>query len=174
MRRQGTHGHRPQALGYIVIGQFDPIVHGGLRVRLHDAQNFGFTLEPMRFEVGNAGAGIKGLVPQVAQHITVRGQDEFDVILLTRGSQFVQRGEVVVHVAVGRIHDGGAAVQDMVAAQEQPVFFQHQTQVIGCMAGRVHHAQRVRRIVALQHQQFAVIEFAIRRERAGRARCGGA
>ena len=41
--------------------------------------------------------------------------------------------EVGRHVAVRRVDDGGAAVQDVVAAEQQAVFFQ-QAQVVGGVA----------------------------------------
>ena len=49
----------------------------------------------------------------------------------------------MVHVAVRRIDHRGAAVQDVIAAEQQAVFHQHQAQVIGGMAGRVDDFQRV-------------------------------
>ena len=78
-----------------------------------------------------------------AQHIAVGGQDEFDVQLLAGLCQQVERVQVVCHVAIGRVDDGGAAVQDMVAREQQAVFDQHQAQVVGRMAGCVQHLQGV-------------------------------
>ena len=80
---------------------------------------------------------------RAAQHVAVRGQDEFHAVFGEQGVQPVQRIEVVGHVAVGRVDDGGAAVQDVVAAEEQGVFHQQQAQVVGCVAGGVDGLQGV-------------------------------
>ena len=81
------------------------------------------------------GDGAAGLT----QHIAMRWQDELDRMLRTRCTEQVQRIQVVGHVAIGRVNDGGAAVQNMVAAQQQTVFDQHQAQVVSGVARRVQH-----------------------------------
>ncbi|MDT4873592.1 hypothetical protein FQZ97_1088460 [compost metagenome] len=62
-------------------------------------------------------------MPQIAQHVAVRGQDEVDTVRLAQPVQLVQRFEVGAHVAVGRVDHGGAAVEDVVAREQQAVFF---------------------------------------------------
>ena len=58
-----------------------------------------------------------------------------------QGIEPVERVEVVGHVAVGRVDHGGAAVEDVVPAEQQAVFAQDQAQMVGCVAGGVHHLQ---------------------------------
>ena len=48
-----------------------------------------------------------------------------------------------MHVAIGRVDDGGAAVEDVVAAEQQAVFLQHQAHVVGRMAWGVDDLQGV-------------------------------
>ena len=57
------------------------------------------------------------------------------------GGERVQRIQVGRHVAVGRIDHRGAAVEDVVAREQQAVFQQHQAQVVGGVAGRVDDLQ---------------------------------
>ena len=90
MRHERAHGHGPQAWGHIVVGQGQPVVQAALRVGLHDFQNFGFAFESVRFELRNASAGVKGLAPHIAQHIAMRGQNEFDVVLFAGSQEFVE------------------------------------------------------------------------------------
>ena len=87
-------------------------------------------------------------------------------------AQQVQRVQVVVHIAIGRIDHGGAAIEDVVAAKEQAVFFEHEADMIGRMAGRVQGAQGVLVFALSQHQALAVGQCPIGREFAGRARGG--
>ncbi|MNL66897.1 hypothetical protein D3C87_1914300 [compost metagenome] len=71
----------------------------------------------------------------------MRGQDELHAVFGAHRMKPVQRIQVVGHVAVRRVDHRGAAVQDVIAAEQQIVFFQHQAQVVGRMAGRVDHLQ---------------------------------
>jgi len=57
--------------------------------------------------------------------------------------QQVQRIKVIVHVAVGRIDHCGAAVQNMIAREQQAVFQKCQTQMIGRMSWGVQDFQAV-------------------------------
>ena len=130
MRQQRALGNRPQAAGGVVVGQFHPVVHAALGHGVHGFFDFGFALQAVRLQVRD---GLR----RAAQHIAVRGQDEIDVVFGAGGGQVVERLQVVVHVAIGRVHDGGAAVQDVVAAEQQAVLHQHQAQVVGGVAGGV-------------------------------------
>ncbi len=84
------------------------------------------------------------------------GQDELHVVLGAQGVEPVERVQVVGHVAVGRVDHGGAAVEDVVAAEQQAVFAQEQAQVVGGVAGGVHHLQGM--------GDFALQRFASKRE----------
>jgi hypothetical protein len=64
-----------------------------------------------------------------------------DVVVGAGLRQCVKRFDVVGHVAVRRVDDGGAAIQYVVAAEQQAVFHQHQAHVVGSVAGGVHHLQ---------------------------------
>ena len=127
---------------------------------MHGAGDFGLALQTVRFEAANHIAGIKGLTGQVAQDIPMGGQDQTNVVAGASCQQFVQRVQVAAHVAVGRADDGGAAIEHMVAAEQQAVFFQHQAQVVGRVARRVDGAQAVGDAATLQHQTLAIGEFA--------------
>ena len=58
-----------------------------------------------------------------ARHVAVRGQ-EFDPLRCAQRIERVERIQVVAHVAVGRVDHGGAAVEDVVAAEQRGVFAQ--------------------------------------------------
>ena len=60
-----------------------------------------------------------------------------------QGVEPVQRIQVVGHVAVGRVDHRGAAVQDVVAAEEQAIFPQQQAYMVGRVAGCVDDLQGV-------------------------------
>ena len=75
--------------------------------------------------------------------MAVRGQDELHVVLLAQGQQGVQRIQIVGHVAIGRVDHCGAAVQDVVAREQQTIFHQQQAKVVGGVARCVHHLQRM-------------------------------
>ena len=55
----------------------------------------------------------------------------------------------------------------MVATEQQAVFFQHQAQVVGRVAGGVEHAQGMGVFGVLQDQAFAIGQFAVGGELAG-------
>ena len=101
----------------------------------------------------------------------MRRQNELDLVLFTGGAQQVQRGQVIVHVAVGRVDHRGAAVEDVVAAEQQSVFEQHQADMVGRVAGRVQHQQGVRDAFLAELQALAVGQGAVRHELAVGA-CG--
>jgi len=107
-------------------------------VGLHHCQDFGLAFESVCLQVGNGPQRLAVVTPD---GVAVRWQDEAHLVLRTGSSQPVQRVEVGAHVAVRRIDHGGAAVEDVVAAEQQPVFEQQQAQVIGRVAGRVEHHQ---------------------------------
>ena len=136
MRQQRAFGHRPDARIDIVISSFYPVVKRAHGVCLHHGKNFGLALEPVGLETGNCGGGL-------GQYIPVRGQDEFNRVCFTGKAELVKRVEVVVHVPVRRVNHGGAAVQDVVATEQQAVFQQHQAQVVGRVTWRVQHSQGV-------------------------------
>ncbi len=75
------------------------------------------------------------------QYVAVGRQDEFQPVFRTGRGQPVERRQVVAHVAVGRRDDGGAAVEHMVAAEQQAVVGQQQAQVVGGVARHVDDAQ---------------------------------
>ena len=108
MREQRALGHGPNARVHVVIGQFHPIVHAAMGLRLHDFQHLGFALQAVGPEFGN-GAWC------IAEHVAVGRGNEFNAVLLAGLGQQVQRVQVVVHVAVWRVDHGGAAVEDVVA-----------------------------------------------------------
>ena len=153
MRQQRAFGHRPQAGGHVVVGLGHPVVHVAFGLRLHYFQNFGFAFQAVRLELRNRAQCI-------TQHKAVRGQNMADVALLAGCGQHIERIEVGRHVAIGRVHHGGAAIQDVVAAEQQAVLFQHQAQMVGSMAGGVDDAQGVAGIccgrVSTQGQAFAI------------------
>ncbi len=71
-------------------------------------------------------------------------------MLRAGGAQQVQGFQVQRHVAVGRVNHGRAAAQNVVAAEQQLVFQQHQAQVVGSVARCVQHLQRVRHLAILR------------------------
>ena len=143
MGQQRTLGHRPHARGHIVVGAGHPVVGRALGLGLHHRQNLGLSLEPVGFEVGNRRPGLTALT---ADGVAVRRQDEADAVLVAGLSQAVQRIKVGAHIAIGWINHGGAAVEDVVAAEQQAVFEQQQAQVVGGMARGVDHHQGVGQI----------------------------
>jgi len=112
MRLQGALGHRPQPLGRVVVGHGDPIVERAIGLGLHGAGDFGLALQAVRLQAANHLAGVKWLAGQVAQDISMGGQDQTDVVAGAGRQQFVQRIEVAPHVTVGRADDGDAAVEN--------------------------------------------------------------
>ena len=113
-----------------------PFLQRAARQRLHGGQHLGFARQPVCLQVRDGAA-------RVAQHVAVCRQDELHAVRLAGSVQRVERIEVVGHVAVGRVNDGGAAVQHMVAAEQQGVFHQQQAQVVGRVARGVDHLQGV-------------------------------
>lgn len=55
MRLQRALGHRPQALGRVVIGHGHPVVERALWRGLHDAGDLGFELQAVRLEAASKG-----------------------------------------------------------------------------------------------------------------------
>ena len=112
-------------------------------VGLHNGGDLGLALEAVGFEMRNRA--------QCVWHrVAVGRQDEFHAVLHASGMQQVQRIEVMRHIAVGRIDDGGAAVEDMVARKQHAVLRHQQTHMVGRVAGRVQRQQGVlRRAVGL-------------------------
>ena len=82
----------------------------------------------------------------IADGVAVRRQDEVHLVLGAGQAQAVERIQVGAHVAVRRVDHGGAAVEDVVAAEQQTVFEQQQAQVVGRVAGRVDHLQGMSQI----------------------------
>jgi hypothetical protein len=116
---------------------------------LHGGDDLGLARQAVALELGDGGA-------RLAQHMAVRGQDELHAVFGAGCVEPVERVEVVGHVAVGRVDDGRAAVEDVVAAEQQAVFPQQQAQVVGRVARRVHHLQGM--------GDFAVQPFSSQRE----------
>ncbi|MNT46313.1 hypothetical protein D3C72_1829470 [compost metagenome] len=113
---------------------------------------------------------------RVRERVAVGGQDEAHIARLAGICQLFQRREVQTHVAIGRIDHGGAAVEDVVAAQQQAVFFQHQAHMVGRMAGGVDGAQGVAvggAIRVAQHQCGAIGQLTVWRELTASTRRGG-
>ena len=114
VRGQRAHGHRPEFGGDVVVGPLNPVLHAALGQGLHHLQDFGFTLQPVCFEAFYDVGGIERLAPGVAEHMAMRRQNEFDALTGSQSDQHVQRMDVVAHVAIGRIDDRGAAIQDKI------------------------------------------------------------
>ena len=100
----------------------------------------------MRLQTGNGRLGM-------AQHMAVCRGDKFNLVRVAGVTQAVQRIEVGIHVAVGRVNHRCAAIQNVVAAEQNAVFEQHQAQVVGGMPGRVYHLQCMNRF-ALQPREY--------------------
>ena len=92
----------------------------------------------------SVGLELGDLMARKAQHIAVGGQDVANAALEAQRVQLIQRSQVINHVAVWRTDHGGAAVQDVVAAEQQRILFQQKTQVVGRMAGREDGLQCMR------------------------------
>ncbi len=75
--------------------------------------------------------------------MAVGREDELHIVLFAGRQQCVQRLQVVTHMAVRRVDHRGAAVQDVVAREQQPVFHQQQADMVGGMAGGVDGLQRM-------------------------------
>ena len=71
------------------------------------------------------------------QHIPVGRQNEVDGVLNAGSTQHIERIQISRHVAIGRVNDRGAAVEDVVATEQQAVLHQHQAEVVGGVAGGV-------------------------------------
>ena len=134
MRQQRTLRNGPDARWHVVVRLGDPVVHRAIGVGLHHGEHLGFARQAVFFQAGDDGA-------RAAQHVAVGGQDEARFVRGAGGVELVERIEIGRHVAIGRVDDGGAAVQDVVAAEQQAVFFEQQAQVVGRVAGRVDDAQ---------------------------------
>ncbi len=139
---------------HVVVGQRDPVVQAAIGLLPHDGQDLGFALEPVRLQVGDGPA-------RVAQHVAVRRHDEFDAVSFAGGGQHVQRVQVGAHVAVGRIDHGGAAIEHMVAREQQAILDQHQAGVVGSVAGGEDDFQRVPDAAAGEREFLAVGQLAV-------------
>ena len=53
----------------------------------------------------------------------------------------LERGEIVRHVAIGRIDHDGRALHDVVAGEQQVLLFEQEAELVRCVARRVQHAQ---------------------------------
>ena len=60
----------------------------------------------------------------------------------TERAHLLQAGQVDGHVAIGRRDHHGGALHDVVAGEDHALVLEQPTQVIGCMARRVHGPQR--------------------------------
>ena len=136
MRLQRAQRDGPQARVGVVIGQRHPVIHRAFGQGLHRRRHLGFALQAVRPELGNR-------LRCLAQHMAVRWQDEVDLVRVAGIGELVQRVEVGVHLAIGRVDDGRAAVQYVVARKQQAVFHQHQAHMVGRMAGRENNLQSV-------------------------------
>ncbi len=146
MRQQGALGDRPQARVDVVVGQGQPLVGGAVGVGLHDGGDFGFPAQAVRLEVRNR--------PQcIGQRMAVRRQNELHAKCGAGVMQQVQRIQVIPHVAIGRVNHGRAAVQDVVTRKQQPVFFEQQANMVGCVARCVDGLQCVYGCIALRRGQ---------------------
>ena len=61
-------------------------------------------------------------------------------------------------MAIGRINHGGAAIEHVVATDEQAVLLQNQTQVVCSVARGMNHLQGVRVTLAVQNNAFTVVQ----------------
>ena len=108
MGLQRTQGNRPDAGVGVVVGQRDPVIQRAVRLRVHRGQHFRFALEAVCLELGNR-------LRRLAQYVAVGRQDKVDFMGVAGLAEPVQRVEVGGHFAVGRVDDGGASVEDVVA-----------------------------------------------------------
>ena len=73
-------------------------------------------------------------LPRLAQHVAMGRQEELHLVLGTHRIQIRQALQVLGHIAIGRIDDGGAAIEDVVPRKEQAIFNQQQAQMVAGMA----------------------------------------
>ena len=134
MREQRALGNWPQVLGCIIVRFCHPVVQSAVGMGLHDAGNFFLAPQAVCFQVRNDPQGM-------IQHIAMGGQNMLDVVLRTDGAEHIKRVQIIPHMPIGRIDHGGAAVQNMVAAEQQAVLDQHQANVVGGVSGRMDDLQ---------------------------------
>ena len=136
MRLQRAQGDGPQARVGVVIGPRHPVIHRAFRHGLHRRLHLGFALQAVRPELRNR-------LRSLAQHMAMRRQDEVDLMRVAGAGEPVQRIEVGAHLAIGRIDDGRAAVEDVVAGEQQAILDQHQADMVGGVPGGEKNLQSV-------------------------------
>ena len=60
-------------------------------------------------------------------------------------------------MAVGWVHNGGAAIEHVVATDEQPILLQNQTQVVCCVARGMDHLQCVQLTLTVQNKFLTIL-----------------
>ena len=160
MGEQGAFGYGPKPWVHIVIGQRQPLVWIARRVGLHHRSNFCLAHEPVGFEVADCAQS-------VGHGVSVGWKNKLHLVREAAGVQNIQGVQVICHVAVRRVNDGGASVQNVVARKQNAVLAQQQADVVGGMAWRVNHLQRMAFCTSVcgagvQRQGFPVVKSAIR------------
>ncbi|VDO17975.1 unnamed protein product, partial [Brugia timori] len=122
MRDQRALGHRPELPGRVGIGDRNPVFRVTVGTLAHRGEHLRLARQPVRLQPRD---GLR----RRADDVAVRRQDEADVVLRAFAQQPVERVDVGGHVAVGRVDHRRAAVEHVVAGEQQPILLEHQAHV---------------------------------------------
>jgi len=117
--------------GRVVVGLGYQLLHGRRTKRTQGAQDLVLALESVNDEtVDDLG--------QLVHDEAVPGCDVRNVLRKQR----IERSEVLAHVAVGRTDDDRRALHDVIAREEQLLFFEQIAELVGRVSRRVQHSER--------------------------------
>ena len=83
-------------------------------ISLHNGGNLGFAFEAV-------GVEMRYSAQRIGQRMAMCREDEIYAVLHAHVVQEIKRIQIVRHIAIRRINDGGAAVQDVVTRKQEPV-----------------------------------------------------